>query len=209
MSESIRERLKISADRLDDINTVLLNPDMGVINDFLAVVSKYGPPEEINRQLVSTVADLDFAPTPTAAENLIAEGVDRGRILVTGNTGIDALYQTIASLDPSEDGHPWIGAENPILTISEFSDYMCFQCKKMHFILRQLVQSYPDRIRMIHRHFPMDHAYNPLVKDPFHSGSGQMALIALYAQTKGQFWKVNDYLFGLASTKFRYKEKSS
>ena len=101
----------------------------------------------------------------------------------------------------TEDGHPWIGAEAPVLTISEFSDYMCFQCKKMHFILRQLVQSYPDRIRMIHRHFPMDHVYNPLVKDPFHSGSGQMALIALYAQTKGQFWKVNDYLFGLASTK--------
>jgi hypothetical protein len=50
MNENIRERLKISADRLDDINAVLLHPDMGVINDFLAVVSKYGPPEEINRQ---------------------------------------------------------------------------------------------------------------------------------------------------------------
>jgi hypothetical protein len=50
MNESIRERLKISADRLDDINAVLLNPDMGVINDFLTVVAKYGSPEEINRQ---------------------------------------------------------------------------------------------------------------------------------------------------------------
>jgi protein-disulfide isomerase len=101
----------------------------------------------------------------------------------------------------TSDGHPWVGAEHPALTITEFSDYMCFQCKKMHFMLRRLVQSYPDRIRLVHRHFPMDHAYNPLVTDPFHSGSGQMAIIAIYAQTKGKFWEVNDMLFDIAATK--------
>ncbi len=50
MDENIRQRLKISPDRLADINAILLNPDMRVINDFLAVVSKYGSPEEINRK---------------------------------------------------------------------------------------------------------------------------------------------------------------
>ena len=44
----LRERLKIPSDRLDEINAVLLNPDMRVMNDFLAVVAKYGTPEEIN-----------------------------------------------------------------------------------------------------------------------------------------------------------------
>lgn len=48
MMEDLRERLKIPGDRLDAINAVLLNPDMQVINDFLAVVAKYGTPEEIN-----------------------------------------------------------------------------------------------------------------------------------------------------------------
>ncbi len=46
----LRERLKIPYDRLDAINQVLLNPDERVINDFLAVVAKYGTPEEINAQ---------------------------------------------------------------------------------------------------------------------------------------------------------------
>ncbi len=46
----LRERLKISPDRLDAINTILLNPDMQVMNDFLAVVERYGTPEEINRK---------------------------------------------------------------------------------------------------------------------------------------------------------------
>jgi len=44
----LRDRLKINPDRLDAINNILLNPDMEVINDFLAVVEKYGTPEEIN-----------------------------------------------------------------------------------------------------------------------------------------------------------------
>lgn len=44
----LRDRLKINPSRLDAINNILLNPDMAVINDFLAVVEKYGTPEEIN-----------------------------------------------------------------------------------------------------------------------------------------------------------------
>ncbi len=50
MDEKIRQRLKIPAARLDDINAILLNPNTRVINDLLAVVDKYGSPEEINRQ---------------------------------------------------------------------------------------------------------------------------------------------------------------
>ena len=48
MADHIRQLLKIPAERLEDINAVLLNPDSKVINDFLAVVEKYGTPEEIN-----------------------------------------------------------------------------------------------------------------------------------------------------------------
>ncbi|NOZ71748.1 MAG: hypothetical protein GXP38_07515 [Chloroflexi bacterium] len=46
--DQLREKLAIPGDRLDEINAVLLNPEERVINDFLAVVAKYGTPEEIN-----------------------------------------------------------------------------------------------------------------------------------------------------------------
>ncbi len=49
-SENIRDLLKISPDRLEAINAILLNPYMRVINDFLEVVARYGTPEEINRK---------------------------------------------------------------------------------------------------------------------------------------------------------------
>lgn len=48
--EELRRRLEIPSDRLDSLNAILLDPDMQVINDFLAVVSRYGTPEEINQQ---------------------------------------------------------------------------------------------------------------------------------------------------------------
>src|SRR5581483_8951600 len=52
----------------------------------------YNPfPEEINRRLISVVAQLHFAPTPRARQNLLAEGVPESRIQVTGNTVVDAL----------------------------------------------------------------------------------------------------------------------
>jgi hypothetical protein len=50
MENDLRQLLKIPAERLEAINAVLLNPDTRAINDFVAVVSKYGTPEEINRK---------------------------------------------------------------------------------------------------------------------------------------------------------------
>ncbi len=48
MTDNLRQRLAIPPERLDAINAMLLNPDERVITDFLAVVAKYGTPEEIN-----------------------------------------------------------------------------------------------------------------------------------------------------------------
>lgn len=60
----------------------------------------YAPwPEEVNRRLVTHIADLHFAPTARARDNLRREGIGCERILVTGNTGIDALLWVSALLD--------------------------------------------------------------------------------------------------------------
>ena len=51
-------------------------------------------PEEVNRRIVSTIADQHFAPTETAAAALYREGIDPATVHVTGNTVIDALLAT-------------------------------------------------------------------------------------------------------------------
>ena len=98
-------------------------------------------------------------------------------------------------------GYPWIGAENAVLEITEFSDYLCFQCRKMHFFLRQLMAENPGKIRIIHRHYPMDHEFNPIVRERFHVGSGKLALLAVYAASKNKFWQMNDLLYGIGGQK--------
>ncbi len=59
----------------------------------------YAPwPEEINRRVTSAIADLHFAPTPQASQNLRNENIPGERIVVTGNTVIDALLDVVDRL---------------------------------------------------------------------------------------------------------------
>lgn len=103
----------------------------------------------------------------------------------------------------TSEGHPWIGARKPLIEIEEFSDYQCFQCYKMHYVLRRLVVEHPYTIRLIHRHYPLDHLFNPVVvPETYHVGSGKMALLAIYATLQDKFWPMNDALFSLG----RYKK---
>lgn len=56
-------------------------------------------PEEVNRRTAGVIADLHFAPTAAARDNLLAEGVDPSRIRVTGNTVVDALIEARARIE--------------------------------------------------------------------------------------------------------------
>src|SRR5690554_6880949 len=62
----------------------------------------YSPwPEEANRKLTGALAELHFAPTPSARRNLLEEGILPGKIIVTGNTVIDALLDVVEKLGNS------------------------------------------------------------------------------------------------------------
>lgn len=97
------------------------------------------------------------------------------------------------------EGNPWLGAKKPILTIEEFTDYQCFQCSKMHLMLRLLVNRHPKKLRLVHHHYPMDSEFNYiLVKKPFHEGSGKLAMLAIASEKQGKFWQANDGLYSIA-----------
>jgi UDP-N-acetylglucosamine 2-epimerase (non-hydrolysing) len=60
-------------------------------------------PEELNRQVISCIACMHFAPTPSNEENLVRENIPADQIFVTGNTGIDALMWAAALEVPFTD----------------------------------------------------------------------------------------------------------
>jgi UDP-N-acetylglucosamine 2-epimerase (non-hydrolysing) len=72
---------------------------VGHVEAGLRTGDKFAPfPEEVNRKVAGAIADIHFAPTATARENLLREGVAAGAIEVTGNTVIDALLSVAERL---------------------------------------------------------------------------------------------------------------
>lgn len=66
----------------------------------LRTYNLYSPwPEEANRQLTAKLTTYHFAPTPSAAQNLLSEGVKKENIIITGNTVIDALFLTRTNIE--------------------------------------------------------------------------------------------------------------
>jgi hypothetical protein len=85
MAHDLQKRLKIAPDKLKAFNSVLLDPDSQVMKDFLAVVAKYGTPEEINRKhrasrKLDNLLKLVEARNPDAIKDLkwLIEQRDRG-----------------------------------------------------------------------------------------------------------------------------------
>ena len=76
-------------------------------------------PEEINRQLISRIANFHFAPTQSAKENLIREGISSEQVFLTGNTIVDALQMII----PKAREAKWPNSFPPLDTLLSQRDH--------------------------------------------------------------------------------------
>lgn len=94
-----------------------------------------------------------------------------------------------------EEGHPWVGAATPALTVVEYSDYECPFCARAHRDLRALLEKRGGEVRLVHRNFPLDSACNPLIKRAFHAGACERATAAICAGEQGKLWEMSDTLF--------------
>lgn len=81
---------------------------VGHVEAGLRSFNRFHPyPEEANRRMLSSVTDLHLAATPWSAANLEREGVPRGEIVVTGNTVIDALLESLDRPDLLGESRAW------------------------------------------------------------------------------------------------------
>lgn len=124
----------------------------------------------------------------------------RGEALAVVATTGKGVASGASGSGTTPEGHAWLGATSPELTIVEFSDYECPFCARAHTAIRQVVRAHAGRVRLVHRHFPLDQACNPIVKRPFHGRACELAAIAVCAGRQGKFWEVNDWLYQQART---------
>jgi len=110
MAGKLRERLKIAQEQLDEINALLLDPDSQVVNDFLAVVEKYGTVEEINRKaeearhLPSLMARLKEENSPYVADlEWLVEQRDRDAFISVADYRRKVLGDRAGEMSFNED----------------------------------------------------------------------------------------------------------
>lgn len=131
-------------------------------------------PEEINRRIAGVTADLHFAPTRHSRENLLREGVEDARILVTGNPAIDALRQIIKMPEPQQVS-TWLqeweiknGRRRLILVTAHRRENIGKPLENICLAINSLVQHYGDDVRIV---YPVH--LNPNILEPVTALLGQ------------------------------------
>jgi UDP-N-acetylglucosamine 2-epimerase (non-hydrolysing) len=124
-------------------------------------------PEEVNRKIIGTIADLHFAPTDQAWRNLIREGITKDDIKVTGNTIIDALNQVSHLPIPSEienllKGKGILSGEKELVVVTAHRrENFGEPIRNICAALRQLANIFQDRIQIV---YPVH--LNPNIQKP-------------------------------------------
>jgi len=120
---------------------------VGHVEAGLRTYDKYSPfPEEMNRKLVSSIADLYFCPTVNNRENLLKEAITEG-IFVTGNTVIDALKTTVREdyhFATEELNHLPYDEKKIILVTCHRRENYGEPMKQIMLALRQVAEENPD-----------------------------------------------------------------
>ncbi len=120
---------------------------VGHVEAGLRTWDKYSPfPEEMNRKLVSAIADLYFCPTENNRNNLLKEGITEG-LFVTGNTVIDALKTTVRvdyHFATDELNHLPYGERKVLLVTCHRRENYGEPMKNIMLALRQIAEENPD-----------------------------------------------------------------
>ncbi|HGF7585764.1 MULTISPECIES: non-hydrolyzing UDP-N-acetylglucosamine 2-epimerase [Enterococcus] len=131
---------------------------IGHVEAGLRTWNKYSPfPEEMNRQLTDTLADIYFAPTVMSKSNLLKEGRSEKSIFITGNTAIDAMKYTIKQ-NYSNDLLDNLAGKRIILVTMHRRENLGQPMTNVFRAINRLVEKFED----VHIVFPMHK--NPKVR---------------------------------------------
>lgn len=100
-------------------------------------------PEEFNRQGIGLIAKYHFAPTETAKRHLLREGKREEDILVTGNTGIDALFTTVRQ-DFSHPVIAWARGSRLLVITAHRRENLGQPMHEMFRAIRRILEEFPD-----------------------------------------------------------------
>lgn len=117
---------------------------VGHVEAGLRTHNKYSPfPEEMNRQIIDRIADYLFAPTEVSKANLIKDLNEGQKIIVTGNTAIDALKTTVIE-DYSDDNIKWAEGSRLILLTAHRRENLGEPMRRVFKAIKRIIDEYDD-----------------------------------------------------------------
>ena len=132
---------------------------IGHVEAGLRTYDKYSPfPEEMNRQMVTRMSDINFAPTVVSYENLIKENIDKNKICITGNTAIDAMKYTVDK-NYNNPIFDWIGNDKMILLTCHRRENLGDPMKSIFRAVKRIVEEYKN-IKVV---YPIH--LNPVIRE--------------------------------------------
>lgn len=150
---------------------------VGHVEAGLRTGNKFSPyPEEMNRKLTGSIADIHFAPTSTSKNNLLKENIDPAAIVVTGNTVIDALQTTVkADYRFTDSGlqKALAGGKRLILVTTHRRENLGEPMRHVYQALRKVLENHPD----VEAIFPVHK--NPKVREIVDEELGKLAQVHL------------------------------
>lgn len=94
-----------------------------------------------------------------------------------------------------EADDPWRGAAGAKVAVVMFGDLECGYCKRTSAEIKRLEANYSDQVLFVYKHYPMDPACNPGVKNPKHKEACAAAVASVCAQDQGKFWAFHDIAY--------------
>lgn len=118
--------------------------DIGHVEAGLRTGNKYSPyPEEVNRQMVGILADMNFAPTKVSYNNLIKENKNKDSIYITGNTVIDAMKTTVKE-NYYHEVFDWVKTDRMILLTAHRRENLGEPMKRIFKAIKKIVLEFDD-----------------------------------------------------------------
>jgi len=118
-------------------------------------------------------------------DRLVYSGVHQALILTSQESKSMEVLRLEFIQDVAIDGHPFRGPENARVTIAVFDDYQCPYCARLEPQLKQVLQKYPNDVKLVIKQFPLQS----------HPQAMPAAKAALAAHRQGKFWEFHEMLF--------------
>lgn len=150
------------------------------------VTEQLAPCASVTQSLADCVRQNAACQACKPAAQLMAQQIRRGKTKKQAEKAYRIRFadNQLASVDL--EGSPSKGPENAPITIVEWADFECGFCARAVPVLEEAYQAYPNQVRLVFKHFPLDS----------HVRSTKLAKLAIAAGEQGKFWQMHAALFG-------------